>query len=49
MHAELRLGKGIHCGRKRVERLMREGRLAGVTRRRLTGLTKRVTATRSLR
>src|SRR6266545_6424426 len=41
VHAELKLGKGIGCGRKRVERLMREAGLRGVTRRRLRGLTKR--------
>ena len=33
VHAELRLGMGIRCGRKRVERLMRAACLAGVTRR----------------
>jgi putative transposase len=41
VHAELTLGKGIRCGRKRVERLMRTAGLAGVTRRRLRGLTRR--------
>jgi putative transposase len=41
VHAELKLGRGIGCGRKRVERLMREAGLRGVTRRRLRGLTKR--------
>lgn len=40
-HAELRIGRGIRCGRKRVERLMRCAGLAGITRRRLRGLTKR--------
>lgn len=34
VHAELRLGLGVRCGRKRVERLMRADRLAGVYRRR---------------
>jgi len=34
VHAELRLGRGVHCGRKRVARLMRLARLAGVYRRR---------------
>ena len=39
--AELRLGMGIHVGRKRVERLMRAEGIEGVTRRRRRGLTKR--------
>lgn len=34
VHAELRLAKGIHVGRKRVARLMRELGLAGAHRRR---------------
>ena len=33
VHAELRLGLGIRCSRKRVERLMRVGQMAGVHRR----------------
>lgn len=37
IHAELRLGMGIHVGRKRVERLMRAEGLQGVTRRRRRG------------
>jgi putative transposase len=41
VHAELRMGLGIHVGRKRVERLMRAEGLEGVTRRRRRGLTKR--------
>jgi putative transposase len=41
VHAELRLGLGIHIGRKRVERLMRAEGLQGVTRRRRRGLTRR--------
>lgn len=41
VHAELRLGLGVHVGRKRVERLMRAEGLQGVTRRRRRGLTKR--------
>jgi putative transposase len=41
VHAELRLGMDIHVGRKRVERLMRQEGLQGVTRRRRRGLTKR--------
>jgi putative transposase len=34
VHAELRLGRGLRCGRKRVARLMRAERLQGVYRRR---------------
>ena len=34
MHAELRLGRGVRCGRKRVSRLMRDARLCGIYRRR---------------
>jgi putative transposase len=41
VHAELRLGRGIRVGRKRVERLMRAEGLQGVTRRRRHGLTRR--------
>jgi transposase InsO family protein len=41
VHAELRLGRDIHIGRKRVERLMRAEGLQGVTRRRRRGLTTR--------
>ena len=41
VHAELRLGREIRVGRKRVERLMREQSLQGVTRRRRRGTTKR--------
>ena len=33
VHAELRLGRGIHCGRKRVARLMRAVHLHGIYRR----------------
>ncbi len=33
VHAELRLGRGVHCGRKRVARLMRAARLHGIYRR----------------
>lgn len=39
--ADLRLGKGIRVGRKRVERLMRRAGLVGVTRRRKTQTTRR--------
>lgn len=34
IHAELALGRGVRCGRKRVERLMAEAGLCGVHRRR---------------
>ena len=34
VHAELRLGRGLRCGRKRVARLMRNANLCGVYRRR---------------
>src|SRR3954451_6882905 len=32
VHAELRLGEGVGCGRKRVERLRRRAGIAGVYR-----------------
>jgi putative transposase len=41
IHAELKLGCGIRCSKKRVARLMREANLVGVHRRRLKGCTKR--------
>jgi putative transposase len=41
VHAELRLGRDIRVGRKRVERLMRAASLQGITRRRRRGLTRR--------
>jgi putative transposase len=41
VHAELRLGQGLRCGRKRVERLMRSAGLAGIYRRRRNGCTVR--------
>jgi transposase InsO family protein len=34
VHAELRLGRDIHCGRKRIARLMRLARVHGIVRRR---------------
>ncbi len=34
VQAELRLGQGIHCSRKRVARIMRQQGLVGVSRRR---------------
>lgn len=39
--AELRLGEGIACSAKRVERLMRQAGIAGIYRRRTTGCTRR--------
>ncbi|WP_404800599.1 IS3 family transposase [Actinomadura montaniterrae] len=44
VHAELRLQFGVRVGRKRVARLMRTARLAGVHRRR-RGLTRREPST----
>lgn len=41
VHAELRLGEGIRCSRKRVERLMRQAGIAGIHRRRYRGCTRR--------
>lgn len=41
IHAELRLEHGIRCSRKRVARLMREAGLAGISRRRSLGITRR--------
>jgi putative transposase len=41
VHAELRLGDGVGCGRKRVERLMRQAGIQGVHRRRRGGCTRR--------
>jgi putative transposase len=34
VHAELRLGMGVRCGRKRVARLMRPAGIAGICHRR---------------
>jgi putative transposase len=39
--AELRLGEGIHCSKKRVERLMRQAGICGIHRRRGHGCTRR--------
>ncbi len=39
--AELRLGEGIRCSRKRVERLMRLARIQGLHRRKFRGCTQR--------
>lgn len=41
VHAELRLGQGIRCGRKRVARLMHTAGLAGIHRRHTRGCTRR--------
>jgi putative transposase len=41
VHAELKLGLDVRCSRKRVERLMRQARVAGIHRRRRGGCTKR--------
>jgi putative transposase len=41
VHAELRLAQATFCSRKRVERLMRQARVAGIYRRRGHGCTKR--------
>lgn len=41
VHAELTLGQGIRCSKKRVARLMRQAGLQGVYRRRLRGCTRR--------
>jgi len=41
VHAELRLGEGIRCSRKRVERLMRNGQIVGLHKRRKKGTTRR--------
>ena len=41
IQAELRLGHGICCSRKRIARLMREAGLQGVSRRRTKGVTRR--------
>ena len=41
IHAELVLGQGLRCSRKRVARLMRLAGLVGIHRRRLHGCTRR--------
>jgi putative transposase len=41
VHAELKLGQGVRCARKRVARLMRQAGLTGVHRRRLHGAPRR--------
>lgn len=44
VHAELRLGEGIRCSRKRVERLMAQAGVSGIFRRRRRGCTFRDSA-----
>lgn len=41
VRAELRLGQGIGCSKKRIERLMREASIWGIYRRRRRGCTRR--------
>ena len=41
VHADLRLGQGVRCSRKRVERLMRQAGVQGIYRRRGRGCTRR--------
>jgi putative transposase len=41
VHAELRLGLGRRCSRKRVERLMRQAGIQGIYRRKRRGCTRR--------
>jgi putative transposase len=41
VYAELRLGQGVRCARKRVERLMRQAGIAGIHRRKNRGCTRR--------
>ena len=41
VHAELRLGQGLRCSRKRVERLMRQAGVVGIHRRKGRGCTRR--------
>ncbi len=41
VHAELRLGEGIHVGIRRVERLMRNAGIEGVYRRKKHWTTRR--------
>jgi putative transposase len=46
VHAELRLAHGVHVGKKRVERLMRQAGLSGLVRRRRGKTTIRVPGVR---
>ena len=41
VYAELRLGEGIRCSRKRVERLMRQAGIVGIHKRKFRGCTRR--------
>jgi putative transposase len=41
VHAELVLGEGVRCSRKRVERLMRQAGIVGIHRRKGRGCTRR--------
>jgi putative transposase len=41
VHADLRLGQGVACSRKRVERLMRQASIVGIHRRKRRGCTRR--------
>ncbi len=45
VHAELRLGLGVRCGRKRVARLMRQARICGIGHRRKRGRRRPAPAT----
>ncbi len=45
VHAELRLGLGLRCGRKRVARLMRQARICGIDHRRKRGRRRPAPAT----
>jgi putative transposase len=47
VHAELRLGEDIRCGKKRVERLMTQAGICGIHRRRRRGCTRRDLAAQS--
>ena len=46
IHAELRLAQGVRVGRKRVERLMRQGAISGLVKRRKGRTTIRVPGVR---
>src|SRR5215213_6981097 len=41
VHADPRLGAGVRCSRKRVERLMRQAGVVGIPRRTRRGCTRR--------
>jgi putative transposase len=44
VHAELRLGLGVACGRKRVARLMRQAGVSGISHRKKSGRQRRLPA-----